>query len=517
MTGKGGDPSKLLVNNNNGTFAESALNYNLDYYQFLWGASWVDLNNDSYQDLFVVSDVVTSQPGNYALMNDYSTNFINSSQDLQGNDFTISSRSIAQGDFNNDGKADIVVSNKAPNTSYLWRNVGASSNHYLKITLEGTVSNKMAIGSWIQVYTGGQCLTKYTMCGENYMGQNSQHQIFGLGQNNIIDSVVVTYLSGISDKYYNLPANSHYTLIEGETLNNSISYNSDLNFCEGDSIVLDAGDYASFLWSTGESTRYISVAQSGAYWVDVTNQQGAMIPSDTLSIFVAFTPQISINTVDISCSGLSDGSIALAIVNETNSYNIQWNQGLQGDTLTGLSAGNYIYEYTDIYGCVATDSISVFSPYELNVISQITPYSQIGYGTINSIINGGTSPYNVYLDGTLESQFIDSLLPGNYLYEVIDANGCVYSNNITIVDQTLVGLTVNNKQTLIYENPMIGSELQIKSLEKIRQIKVYNTLGQLITSSFENNTLHLNDDYYGLIYLTVITEQSQQHIKILKQ
>ena len=108
-------------------------------------------------------------------------------------------------------------------------------------------------------------------------------------------------------------------------------------------------------------------------------------------------------------------------------------------------------------------------------------------------------------------------MPGNYLYEVIDANGCVYSNNITIVDQTLVGLTVNNKQTLIYENPMIGGELQIKSLEKIRQIKVYNTLGQLITSSFENNTLHLNDDYYGLIYLTVITEQSQQHIKILKQ
>ncbi len=518
MAGKGGviDVGRLLVNNNDGTFTEAAQAHNLAIADFLWGAVWVDLNNDAYQDLIIASDLSVMQLGNYELMSNNATNFILSNQNFINNSIA-SSRSVAHGDIGNDGIADIVVSNRAPYNSFLWKNQGTVGNNYTKITLQGTVSNKMAIGAWVSVCFNGECLTKYTLCGENYMGQNSQHYIFGIGNSNLIDSIIIQYPSGVKDKYTNVVANTHNHFIEGETQSNTITYNTSLTFCEGDSIVLDAGDFSSYLWSNGSNTRYLTVFQSGLYWVDVSAQGGLLIYSDTLTIEVSNTPQISINAQNISCTGLSDGSITLDIVNATNSYNIQWNQNLQGDSLTGLAAGNYVYEYSDIFGCMATDSISIYSPFALIVNLQITPYSLSGYGSINSIINGGTSPYNVYLDGDLQSQFIDSLLPGNYLYKVIDANGCVYSNNITIVDQTLVGLTVNNKQTLIYENPMIGGELQIKSLEKIRQIKVYNTLGQLITSSFENNTLHLNDDYYGLIYLTVITEQSQQHIKILKQ
>jgi hypothetical protein len=515
ITGRGIDVCKLYINNNNGTFTESAQAYNVALAEFFWGAAWVDLDNDTFQDLFIVSDNNTLQPGNYELLSNQATNFINSNQNIQGYT-TSSARSVAKGDYNNDGREDIVVSNRAPDNSYLWRNYGTFGNFYIKITLTGTVSNRMAIGSWIKMYIDGECYTKYTLCGENFMGQNSQHIIFGIGNNNMADSIIVIYPSGITDHYYNVLRNTINSYTEGETSSNTISYNSSLTLCNGDSIVLDAGIYSSYLWSNGGTTRYITVTSSGTYWVDVTNQQGALIASDTIGINVLSNPQISINAENISCAGQNNGSILLEIVNQTNDYTIVWNQGLQGDSLFNLSAGNYTFEYNDIYGCYYTDSIDILSPYALLVTSQITPYSASGMGEIYSIINGGTPPYQIYLDGDLQGALIDSLLPGIYNYQVFDANGCSLSNTIEIIDNTSVGLTFKNIATYQFENPMYGNILHFYNASSIDEISVYNALGQLLPSQFENNILFIHDDYKGVIFLKIISQNKENHFKVLK-
>lgn len=515
MTGKGSDVCRLLVNNNDGTFTESASSYGVDLNQFFWGAVWVDLNNDSYQDLFIVSDNNTPQPGNYELMSNQANYFVNSPQNVNTTGVA-SSRSLGTGDANNDGNADIVVSNRAPTNSYLWRNYGTAGNYYVKISLRGTVSNRMAIGSWIKLYIDGNCYTKYTMCGENFMGQSSQHLLFGIGTNIKADSVIVIYPSGIIDKYYDVLRNSTNYFIEGETFLNSISYNSSLNICTGDTVILDAGNYSSYLWSNGANSRYLPVIQSGSYWVDVTNQQGIVVPSDTISVFVANIPQISINAQDISCSGLTDGQITLNIFNQTSDFTIQWNQGLQGDTLENLSTGNYIFEYNDVYGCSITDSITINAPYALNISSQISPYTLAGYGSIYSIINGGTPPYSVYLDGNLESNLIDSLLPGTYLYEIYDANGCLYTAQVQIIDQTITGINSSDRKRIIIENPIIGNEIKLNTIGEITAVSVFNYLGQLIPCTFENNKLHFETDYRGLLYLKIITDGKEQNFKVLK-
>lgn len=515
MTGKGSDVCRLLVNNNDGTFTESASSYGVDLNQFFWGAVWVDLNNDSYQDLFIVSDNNTPQPGNYELMSNQANYFVNSPQNVNTTGVA-SSRSLGTGDANNDGNADIVVSNRAPTNSYLWRNYGTAGNYYVKISLRGTVSNRMAIGSWIKLYIDGNCYTKYTMCGENFMGQSSQHLLFGIGTNIKADSVIVIYPSGIIDKYYDVLRNSTNYFIEGETFLNSISYNSSLNICTGDTVILDAGNYSSYLWSNGANSRYLPVIHSGSYWVDVTNQQGIVVPSDTISVFVANIPQISINAQDISCSGLTDGQITLNIFNQTSDFTIQWNQGLQGDTLENLSAGNYIFEYNDVYGCSITDSITINAPYALNISSQISPYTLAGYGSIYSIINGGTPPYSVYLDGNLESNLIDSLLPGTYLYEIYDANGCLYAAQVQIIDQTITGINSSDRKRIIIENPIIGNEIKLNTIGEITAVSVFNYLGQLIPCTFENNKLHFETDYRGLLYLKIITDGKEQNCKVLK-
>jgi hypothetical protein len=241
-----------------------------------------------------------------------------------------------------------------------------------------------------------------------------------------------------------------------------------------------------------------------------------MLYSDTILIEVVNIPQISINAENISCAGQNNGSILLEIANQTNNYTVVWNQGFQGDSLYNLSEGNYTYEYNDSNGCYYADSINILSPYALVVISQITPYSAISMGEIYSIINGGTPPYQIYLDSVLQGFVIDSLLPGFYYYEVIDANGCSFSNTIEIVDYTAVGLAFQNTETYQFENPIYGNILYFYSASSIDEISVYNTLGQMLPSHFENNILFINDDYKGVIFLKIISQNKENNFKVLK-
>ncbi len=506
---------RLLVNNNDGTFSNMAAQYGLTVDMFTWGAAWFDAENDTDLDIIILSDSIGINTRNYLYINTGAQLFLEAPQNFQSTN-NASSRSVAIGDISNDGKTDIIVSNTDYYYSYLWENTGTNNNNFIKITLHGNLSNKMAIGSWVYVYAGNKKYTHYTLCGENYMGQSSQHHNFGLGTNTVVDSVVINFPSGITDRYYNLAVNQHYTFTESDNNSTQITYAGSLSFCEGDSLILDAGNYDSFLWSTGASTRFLTVYQSGTYWVDVISSLGTLLHSDTLVIEVVNAPQISINAENISCAGQNNGSIILEIVNQTNDYTIFWNQGMQGDSLYNLSAGNYTYEYNDIYGCYYTDSITILSPYALLVISQVTPYSASGMGEIYSIVNGGTPPYEIYLDSLLQGIVIDSLVPGFYYYQVFDANGCSYSNTIEIVDYTAVGLASEKNATYQFENPMYGNIIHLYNASSIDEISVYNTLGQLLPSHLENNILFINDDYKGVIFLKIISHHKSYHFKVIK-
>ncbi len=197
------DSCRLLVNNNNGTFVNMIAQYGIFNGEFTWGAAWFDAENDTDLDLIVASDIATPNPRNYLYLNTGSQLFIEAPQNFQSTNYA-SSRSVAIGDIGNDGKTDIFVNNTDSFYSYLWENTGTNNNNFIKISLRGNLSNKMAIGSWIYVYAGNKKYTHYTFCGENYLGQSSQHHNFGLGANNIVDSVVIHFPSGIIDRYFNL-------------------------------------------------------------------------------------------------------------------------------------------------------------------------------------------------------------------------------------------------------------------------------------------------------------------------
>lgn len=474
---------QLLVNNGDGTFSQMAEEYGVDIYGWTWGAIWIDFDNDKDQDLYVVQghpNLQIIESPDFLLQNMSGENFAEvSSQQMEGNNAK-RSYSIGRGDFNNDGYYDMAVLNRAPDDVNLWQNSGGS-NRFIKITLTGTVSNRKAIGSWIRVYIGGQQYTQYTMCGENYLGQNSQHHIFGLESVEYVDSVEVEYSLGHTDTYYNLESNSHYYFSEGETYSALISPLGSLNFCEGNSVVLDAGEHESYLWNTGHDSRYLEIDQSGFYTVLCQNEFGISTQSDTVWVSVEPEPFIDVELNQPSCAGYSDGSIFLENALGSNTGEFVWGDGLGGSLLDSIPAGNYSYQYTDSFGCSAADEVVLTEPAELSVFVTTEPETEGGDGAISLIINGGNPPYTVFLDEEEAGVVNTNLSVGNYLLEVFDNNGCAHSELIE-VGTAVSSISVQLDNWRLFPNPASsGPQLRIDAPKKYTgaDLIVFDLLGRV--------------------------------------
>lgn len=215
--------NRLLRNNGDETFTEVADSAGVTFNSVGWGAHFFDLDNDQDLDLYVsgmeVGSTGTLSSACYENNNDGTFTLGNSSMGFLGD--TVSSFANATGDFNRDGFPDIVVNNRAPYASQLWENSGNGSNQWLRITLQGTLSNRDGIGSWIHVFANNRKQSHYTTCGTGFLGQSAAGVIFGLGNAAMADSVIIEWPSGHIDHYQQLAAGQDLTLVENDSLFNT--------------------------------------------------------------------------------------------------------------------------------------------------------------------------------------------------------------------------------------------------------------------------------------------------------
>src|SRR5262249_31062274 len=125
-----------------------------------------------------------------------------------------SARGAAFGDLFNSGRLDVVVNNMNDRPSLL-RNCAATSNHSLEMKLEGTRSNRSAIGARVTVLAAGRKLIDEVRSGGSFCSQNDFRIHVGLGPRSRADRIEVAWPSGAKETIDGADADQLVVIREG--------------------------------------------------------------------------------------------------------------------------------------------------------------------------------------------------------------------------------------------------------------------------------------------------------------
>jgi len=413
--------NKLLRNEGDSTFLEVASSLGTTIDRFSWGALWLDYNNDRYLDLFVSTQSPQAANSNPLFFNNNGQEFTSVNSFSPSNLTPSFSNSYL--DYNNDGAIDLAQVNNGLFGVTLWKNIGPTGN-WVKVELEGTISNKDGIGAWIEVYANNEVSRHYTQCGEGYLSQRSQRVHFGLGNAELVDSMIVKWPSGWVDNLYDLNINQLIEVVEGMTFSYALDLEPQLHLCEGDSITLDGGDFDSFLWTNGETSRYVTLSQPQFIAVEVTTADGFTALSQTINIESAPPFEYELYTEPISCNGDSTGTILLF---SDAAYSVVWDNDSTSSTLLELTAGTYVASVIDAYACTTMIIADVTEHEEILFNGAIIDVACYGdaTGAILTKFSGGF--------GTIELLTpSENLIAGEHSLYATDEMGCIAQETFVI-------------------------------------------------------------------------------------
>jgi enediyne biosynthesis protein E4 len=125
-------------------------------------------------------------------------------------------RGLADGDFDNDGRPDLVFSHNAGPVKLL-RNATETANHWVRLDLvgDGVKSNRNAIGAKVEVAAGGRTQTRFVAGGGSYLSAPDRRVLVGLGAAAKADRVTVTWPSGRVQEFRDLGGDAGWRLTEG--------------------------------------------------------------------------------------------------------------------------------------------------------------------------------------------------------------------------------------------------------------------------------------------------------------
>lgn len=190
-----------------------------------WGTGIVDLDNDGFPDLFVVTGSVYPEverrlpaypfrtprlvfrnlgDGRFEELMDEAGSAISAAH---------ASRGCAFGDFDNDGDIDVLVMNMNEPPSLL-RNDVSGGRHWLKVLLVGVKTNRSAIGSRVIAHYGGRRQAQEVTAQSSFYSANDRRLHFGLGAETTAD-LTIRWTNGATETIPNVAANQLVTIREG--------------------------------------------------------------------------------------------------------------------------------------------------------------------------------------------------------------------------------------------------------------------------------------------------------------
>jgi hypothetical protein len=193
-----------------------------------WGLKFFDYDNDGLVDLFLANGHPDDMIDNYSqnvkykepllLFHNDGTRLSNVSQQA-GPVFTkmFPARGLAIGDYNNDGRIDVLIGNNGGAPVLLKNNAG-EGNHWLGVRLQGTGCNRDAIGATLTWSAGGVTRKRFKSNGGSYLSSHDLREVLGIGRASKVDWVEITWPqpSGRVERLTDLPIDRYVTIVEGK-------------------------------------------------------------------------------------------------------------------------------------------------------------------------------------------------------------------------------------------------------------------------------------------------------------
>ena len=308
-------------------------------------------------------------------------------------------------------------------------------------------------GEIASITSGGTGVYSYS-----WSNLDSTALIIGLTQGNYSVSVI--------DGNGCIGDESFVLIADVEIINNPISSTvSCAGSSDGSATMIPSGGALpySYLWVGGQTINSIISQPAGSYWCKITDANGCQL-YDTINI-VESDSSLSITNAIINhepCFGDSIGSIKLTATGGALPYSYLWIDAQTTAKAINLAAGTFTVAITDSAGCEIIGTYIITEPDKLLAISIENNISCFGLndGKINSLIQGGTTPYTI--NWTSSNGFnsvlnnIEALIPDDYILNITDDHDCVFKDTLMIIqpDSLLFVLNVNDP---LCNNDITGS------------------------------------------------------------
>jgi tetratricopeptide (TPR) repeat protein/peroxiredoxin len=132
-----------------------------------------------------------------------------------GLDFVEDGRSFALADFDHDGRLEVFLKNRNAPQLRILKNVMQDLPPSIAFRLQGTKSNRDAIGAAVTIETVAGRQTKMLQAGSGFLSQHSKEVFFGLGDAKGPVRASIRWPSGLMQELHNLPINHRIWVQEG--------------------------------------------------------------------------------------------------------------------------------------------------------------------------------------------------------------------------------------------------------------------------------------------------------------